>query len=137
MTDQEELLEKEKKLKEEIEEYNKERDRIKFVIGNIGGKRYSKFDTILNIAFLFIIALLFILEVAFHFIPAFLSLEIGILLISVKIIIMIHSQQKSNHFQFWVLNSIEYRMNEMYKRIKTVERNILELHLSEKERQQR
>ena len=119
-----EVYEKEKKLQEEIEEYNKERDRIKFVIGKIGGKRYSKFDTILNIVFLVIIAVLFVLEVTLHLVPAFLSLEIGILLVSIKIIIMIHSQQKTNHFQFWVLNSIEYRMNEMYKRIKIIEKEV-------------
>ena len=35
MIDEEELIEKEKKLQEEIEEYNQERDRIKFVIGKI------------------------------------------------------------------------------------------------------
>jgi predicted membrane protein len=124
MIDEQELIEKEKKLQEEIEEYNQERDRIKFVIGKIGGKRYSKSDTVLNIVFLVIIAVLFFLEVTFHLIPAFLSLEIGILLISIKIIIMIHSQQKTNHFQFWVLNSIEYRMNEMVKRIKTMEKQV-------------
>ena len=129
----EELLEKEKKLQEEIEEYNKERDRIKFVIGKIGGKRYSKSDSVINIVFLVIIAILFILEVTVHLIPAFLSLEIGILLISIKIIIMIQSQQKTNHFQFWVLNSIEYRMNEMYKRIKTMEKQVKTLSTVEED----
>ena len=131
MFDDEELIEKEKKLQEEIEEYNKERDRIKFVIGKIGGKRYSKSDTVLNVIFLVIIAILFTLEVTVHLIPAFLSLEIGILLISIKIIIMIQSQQKTNHFQFWVLNSIEYRMNEMYKRIKTMEKKVKALNSTE------
>ena len=118
------LQEKERALREEIAEYNKERDRIKYVIGNIGGKRYSKIDTIVNVVFVLIIIVLFILEVAIHFIPTFLSLEIGVLLISAKIIWMIHSQQKTNHFQFWILNSIEFRMNEIIKRIKAIEKGL-------------
>jgi hypothetical protein len=124
----EDLQEKERALKEEIAEYNKERDRIKYIIGNIGGKRYSKVDTIVNIVFILIIIALFILEVAFHQIPAFLSLEIGVLLISAKIIWMIHSQQKTNHFQFWILNSIEFRMNEIIKRIKAIEKELKDLN---------
>ncbi len=120
----EDLQEKERALREEIAEYNKERDRIKYVIGNIGGKRYSKVDTIVNVVFVLIIIVLFILEVAIHFIPTFLSLEIGVLLISAKIIWMIHSQQKTNHFQFWILNSIEFRMNEIIKRVKAIEKGL-------------
>ena len=131
--DESELLEKENTLKEEIEEYNKEKDRIKFVIGKIGGKRYSKTDTAVNIIFFVTIAILFVLEVTFHLIPAFLSLEIGVLLISIKIIWMIHSQQKTNHFQFWILNSIEFRMNEMYKRLKEMEKSLRELETLRKE----
>lgn len=115
------LLEKERELREEIEEYNRERDRIRSVIGKIGGNRYSRVDNWINISFFFIIASLFILEITFHLIPAFLSLELGVLLISIKIIWMIHSQQKTNHFQFWMLNSIEYRMNEVYRKVKVME----------------
>jgi len=123
----EDLIDKEQKLKEEIEEYNKERDRIKSVIGKIGGRRYSKVDTVINLLFFCIIAVFFVLEFTIHLIPAFLSLEIGVLLISIKIIWMIHSQQKTNHFQFWVLNSIEYRMNETYKRISQIEKELREI----------
>lgn len=122
----EQLRNEEKHLREEIEEYNRERDRIKMIIGRIGGKSYSKRDMIINIVFFGIIIVLFTLEVAFHLIPAFLSLEIGILLVSIKIIIMIHSQQKSNHFQFWVLSSIEYRINDLHKKIRDLENNIYE-----------
>lgn len=32
----------------EIQEYNKERDQIKSMLGKVGGKSYSKLDTIIN-----------------------------------------------------------------------------------------
>jgi hypothetical protein len=118
--------EEEKRLKEEIDEYMRERDRIKQIIGRIGGKKYSKRDMIINIAFFVVIITLFVLEVTIHVIPTFLSLEIGILLVSIKIIIMIHTQQKTNHFEFWVLNSIEFRLNEMYKKVRDMEKYLYE-----------
>ena len=118
--------EEEKRLKEEIDEYMRERDRIKQIIGRIGGKKYSKRDMIINIAFFVVIITLFVLEVTIHVIPTFLSLEIGILLVSIKIIIMIHTQQKTNHFEFWVLNSIEFRLNEMYIKVRDMEKYLYE-----------
>jgi hypothetical protein len=121
-----EYKEEEKRLKEEIDEYMRERDRIKQIIGRIGGKKYSKRDMIINIAFFVVIITLFVLEVTIHVIPTFLSLEIGILLVSIKIIIMIHTQQKTNHFEFWVLNSIEFRLNEMYKKVRDMEKYLYE-----------
>jgi predicted RND superfamily exporter protein len=118
----EELLREEAWLKEQIAEYHQERDKIKQAIGQIGGKKYSKTDMIINIVFFGVIIALFLLEVFTHWIPTFLSIEIGILLVSVKIIFMIHTQQKTNHYQFWVLNTLEFRMNEMYKRIKKMDK---------------
>lgn len=55
MNDIEELSLKEKELLEEIEEFNKERDRIRKMIGEIGGTRYSHVDTIINVIFLSLI----------------------------------------------------------------------------------
>jgi hypothetical protein len=96
------------------------------IIGKIGGRKYSKRDMVINILFLSVILTLFVLEITVHIIPAFLSLEIGVFLVSIKIIIMIHTQQKTNHFQFWVLNSIEFRLNEMHKKVREIERHLYE-----------
>lgn len=105
----------------ELEEFEREREQLKDVLGRIGGRNFSKRDTWINIIFLVIILTLFILELTTHFMPVRISLELGILLVSVKIVFMIHTQQKVNHFQFWILNSIEYRMNQMSKKITTLE----------------
>ncbi|MFO8064252.1 MAG: hypothetical protein R6V29_06410, partial [Spirochaetia bacterium] len=75
----------------------------------------------------------FALEIITEILPTYISLEIGILLVSIKIIWMIHSQHKFNHFQFWILNSIEFRMNNVDKRVKNVERKVTALAGDEQE----
>lgn len=120
------LEEKREEILREIEEYNREREQIKSMLGKIGGEKYSKTDKIINIFFVLLIIGLITLEITTNFLPPYISLEIGVLLISIKIIWMIHSQHKFNHFQFWILNSLEFRMNNMYSRIKKIERLVTE-----------
>jgi hypothetical protein len=50
------------------------------------------------------------------------TLLLLLLIISFKIIWMLQQMQKSMHFQFWVLNSIEIRINELDKRQKKIEK---------------
>ena len=50
------------------------------------------------------------------------GLLIGVLLVSVKIIWMIHKQTKVEHFQFWILNSIEFRLNAISKKLTQMEK---------------
>ena len=130
----EELKGKKEEILREIQEYNKERDEIKNMLGKIGGKSYSKFDAVINGIFLSLITIFFVLEITTHWLPSFISLEISVLLVSIKIVWMIHSQHKFNHFQFWILNSIEYRMNQITGKIKKIEKDIssLEKNLSKK-----
>ncbi len=42
--------------------------------------------------------------------------------LSVKIIYLIHCQMRMNHFKFWVLSSIEWRINEMMVQIKQLKK---------------
>ncbi len=123
----EELEGKKEEILKEINEYNRERDQIKMMLGKIGGTAYSSVDMIINIVFLSIILGLFILELTTHWLPSYISLEVSVLLVSIKIVWMIHSQYKFNHFQFWILNSIEYRMNGITGKMKIMEKNIAEI----------
>lgn len=108
----------------EIEEFNRERDHIRAMLGRIGGKRYSKTDMVMNILFLTSILTLFVIEITTHFLPPFISLEVSVLLVSIKIVWMIHSQHRFNHFQFWVLNTIEYRINSIDKELHRLRRRL-------------
>ncbi|NQT57751.1 MAG: hypothetical protein HQ557_02090 [Bacteroidetes bacterium] len=115
-----ELERKKVKLMEELEIFNSERDRIRHLIGEIGGTKYSKRDNIINFIFLGVIITLFFLEQTTHFLPPMISLEVSVLLVSIKIVWMIHSQHKYNHFVFWILNSIEFRVNELSSSVRNM-----------------
>jgi len=47
-----------------------------------------------------------------------LMIDLVLVTLSVKIIYMMHYQMRVNHFEFWILSSIEFRLNEMMKRLK-------------------
>lgn len=121
-----------KALQEELEQYKKEKEKIKSIIGTIGGKTLSKYDRIFNILFITFLVVFFVLDILRHFfgietaLPPLFSLEIGLLLVSIKIIWMIHKQTKVEHFQFWILNSIEFRVNDIAKKLKKIEKHLHE-----------
>ena len=109
-------------LLDEIREFEREREQLKDVLGKIGGRNFSKKDNWINMSFFILILALFLLEMTTEYLPRLISLQLGVLLVSVKIVFMIHSQQRVHHFQFWILNSIEYRMNDISKRMRKIER---------------
>lgn len=118
----------EQTLREELEQFRQEKEKIRTLIGQIGGKDSDKRDSTINVVFIVLIAVLFSLDVLRHVLhlpiplPPLFSLEIGILLVSVKIIWMMHKQARVEHFQFWILNSIEFRLNDIAKRLTSIEK---------------
>ncbi|MBN2657279.1 MAG: hypothetical protein JXR86_09485 [Spirochaetales bacterium] len=121
---EEEVTEKEAELMRELEEFKKEKERVRNLLGSIGGSRQNRREQLINMAFLAIVLVFFTLELTTHFLPSYISLEIGVLLVSIKIIMLIHSASKANHFSFWILNSIEFRMNEINKRTISMEKEL-------------
>ena len=109
-------------LEKELEEFKKEKERVRNIVGRIGGSNNVSHKKNINILFLSIVVAVFFTGGIFHKIPFALSIEIGVLLASLKIAWMIHRQEKVNHFQFWMLTSLEFRMNEISKKIKRMER---------------
>ena len=119
-------------LREELEHYKQEKERVRKILGQIGGKSSKKRDTAVNILFLTLVIGLFsfdiireILDLSFFGITRFISIEIAILLISIKIIWMINRQQRVDHFQFWILNSIEFQINLISKRLGELETRLV------------
>ena len=110
-----------KELEEELREFKYEKERVRKIVGQIGGKKSQKLNTAINIVFLVVVLCVFVLGTIFHMIDYTLSLEIGLLLLSLKIAWMIRKQEKVNHFQFWVLTSLEFRQNEISKKIKNLD----------------
>ena len=114
-------------LQEELEQFRKEKENIRAVVGQIGGVNSNRRDRVVNVVFLSAIAFLFVADVFRHTLnmemplPPLFSIELGVLLVSVKIIWMIHKQARVEHFQFWILNSIEFRLNEIIKSVRRLE----------------
>lgn len=109
---------------EEIEHFKKEKERVRSIVGNIGS--VPSFDTkIFNIIFAIIIAILLALSffVVNERVHAILS-DIAIAAISIKIIYLIHNQGKVNHFKLWILSSLEWKINEVSQKVKTIEKKI-------------
>lgn len=115
-------------LEEELRSYREERENIRAIIGQIGGANQNKKDRLIEIIFIVLLAALLTHDIGSHFgffssiLPFQISIEFAVLLVSVKIIWMIHKQAKVEHFQFWILNSIEFRLNEIAKRLNDMEK---------------
>lgn len=114
-------------LQEELRQFCEEKEKIRELVGQVGGVGSRRRDKALNIGFLIAIAILFLADVFRHVLniniplPPLFSIELGVLLVSVKIIWMIHKQARVEHFQFWILNSIEYRLNEIARAVRQLE----------------
>jgi hypothetical protein len=117
-------------LLEELNQFRKEKERIRILVGQIGGKGSERRDHWMNFSFILAMILLFGFDIVRHVfdlnipIPQMFPLELAILLVSMKIIWMIHKGTKVEHFQFWVLNSIEFRLNDLSKHVREIEKKL-------------
>jgi len=104
-------------LKHELEQFQKEKERVRAIIGKIGG--VPKFRTkLINAIFIIIIAVSVIVSIIGGEQLRLLMIELATVTLSIKIIYMIHYQMRVNHFKFWILSSIEWRIIELVKEIK-------------------
>ena len=104
-------------LKHELENFKQEKERVRSIIGSIGGM--PKFNTkLVNIVFFVLIIVSVAISVIVGDTWRLLMIEFATVALSLKIIYLMHCQMKVNHFKLWVLSSIEWRLNEMMKHIK-------------------
>lgn len=108
-------------LKRDLEHFQKEKERVRTIIGQIGG--VPKFRVkVLNFVFIFLLISSVALSVVINDEKwRLLMIEFASVILSVKIILLIHWQMKVNHFMFWVLSSIEWRLNEVKKQIDIIQ----------------
>lgn len=104
-------------LKKELENFQKEKERVRAIIGKIGG--VPKFRTkLVNVLFIVVIVTSVVVSVVVGEKWRLLMIELATVALSVKIIYLIHCQMRINHFKFWILSSLEWRLNEIMKLIK-------------------
>jgi ABC-type multidrug transport system fused ATPase/permease subunit len=106
-------------LKSELEHFEQEKERVRAIIGKIGG--VPQFRTrLINILFIVIIIIAGGISIFSGEKLRLLMVELTTVMLSVKIIYMIHIQTRVNHFKFWILSAIEWRINEMMTLIKQI-----------------
>ena len=104
-------------LKQSLEQFQQEKERVRAIIGKIGG--VPKFRTkLINIIFITVVLVSVTVSVIGGEQLRLLMIELATVTLSLKIIYLIHCQMRVNHFKFWILSSIEWRINEMMKHIK-------------------
>lgn len=107
-------------LKIELEHFEQERERVRAIIGRIGG--IPEFSTkVINSIFIIVIIAAAIVSIFMKDLQL-LMVELTTVMLSVKIIYMIHVQAKVNHFKFWILSAIELRIIEMMVLLKEVKK---------------
>ena len=107
-------------LKVELENFEQEKERVRAIIGRIGG--VPEFRTkVINVLFFVILILAGAVSI-FKEDLRLLMVELTTIMLSVKIMYMIHVQAKVNHFKFWILSAIELRVIEMMSLLKDLKK---------------
>ena len=122
MPDQSQRIEEElEDLKQDLENFQQEKERIRAIVGQIGG--IPTFNTkFYNIIFIAIIIIPLVISMMSSEKVQLLMIELAAAAVSVKILYMIHCQNRVNHFQLWMMSSLEWRINEMMKLLRTVKK---------------
>ncbi|MHC4582806.1 MAG: hypothetical protein ACYS14_15235 [Planctomycetota bacterium] len=109
-------------LKNMLENFEKEKERVRAIVGGIGG--VPSFNTkLINAVFAAIIVAAGATSIFSAEPMRLLMIELTTVMLSVKIIYMIHVQMRVNHFKFWILSAIEWRISEMMSEIKQMKKS--------------
>lgn len=120
-------------LKEDLNEFLKEKEEMRDIIGKIGGSNNSQYR-LMTTLFAGIILVILVTGIILRRLSPTLTISLSILIAAFKIIWLQQQSQKSMHFQFWILNSIEIRINELDKRQRKLEKMLEKLDKEEKEK---
>jgi hypothetical protein len=104
-------------LRKELEHFQREKERVRAIVGKIGGVPKTQANLI-NTLFIVIIVLSVIVSVVAGEKWRWLTIEVATVTLSIKIIYLIHAQMRATHFEFWILSSLEWRINEIVKQLR-------------------
>ena len=109
-------------LKKDLEHFKKEKERVRQIIGQIGG--VPKFHSrLFNWALIILTSICLVISIVVDNLSVrLLMIELASAAVSVKIIYLIHCQMRVNHFKVWVLSSIEWRLAEVSKMVKEIKK---------------
>jgi hypothetical protein len=121
----------EAQLQDEVQEYLKEKERVRKILGRVGGNPGKK-EKVMNILFLGTVALVFVVGLIF---PEYqtLTLEVAILLVSLKLALILTQNNKMSHFQFWMLSTIEWRLSQVSQDMIRLKKDVAKMSGSKEE----
>ena len=112
-------------LRKELENFEKEKERVRAIVGKIGGvpKTQAK---LVNILFIAIVAISVLISIVAGEKWRLMMIEVATVTLSIKIIYLMHEQMRVAHFEFWILSSLEWRVNEVMKQVRQLKKELNE-----------
>lgn len=105
-------------LRKEIERFKKEKEAVRGIVGRIGGVPTFN-TTVFNVIFAIVIVGCLAVSLVWGGVIQLGMIELAVTAVSLKIMFLIHKQSRVNHFQLWILSSLEWRLDQMMKEIKS------------------
>jgi hypothetical protein len=106
----------------EFQRYTEEGEELRRLLARTKALGDNRIHRTINVLLFIAAGILCGLQLTIRPFEGFVSLEIGLFLVSFKLILMVDSSIRFNHFQFWILHSIEQRVNRMADRLDAMER---------------
>lgn len=105
-------------LRLEVERFKREKEQVRAIVGRIGG--IPTFNTLaFNIIFALVIVVCLVVSLLSDGGKLQLGMiEMAVVAVSLKIMYFMHRQARVNHFELWILSSLEWRLDQMKKEIK-------------------
>jgi len=103
-----------------------ERDRIQCSIGRIGAKPRLK-GKILNAVFVLGVVGAFTMSLVTRGTSRMVFIDVGLLLLSLKLAYHLHTEAKVNHAQFWILATLEDRLLDVITELRSLRKELLHL----------
>lgn len=115
------MTEMEEHLEEELHEFQKEKETIRHIVGQLGSGNQRQ-NKIISRVFIILIVALLVIGLASKKTDLTITLLVAVLIALFKLIWMLYESQRTNHFQFWILSTLEYKISEVDKRIRRMEK---------------
>jgi hypothetical protein len=114
----------EKEVKEEVEQYKKEKEKIRKILDSISSTKNGILNKVMDYGFILLLILLVFVRFVFGIIDNILSLELGLLLLSIKIIWLIKIQSNYNHFIFMIMHTLDHHQMKILEELKEIEKKM-------------
>jgi hypothetical protein len=114
----------EKEVKEEVEQYKKEKEKIRKLLDSISNTNNGILNKVMDYGFILLLILLVFARFVFGIVDNILSLELGLLLLSIKIIWLIKIQNNYNHFIFMIMHTLDHHQMKILEELKEIEKKM-------------